>query len=128
MIPLPPVYHFMGNLPITAMGYGITQSIFMGYTEVRHRRDSVMSISDQIQNYYENKVVDAIHLIAEPKGYNQEQLTDLACLALNNLPTRYYRHEVDLAFYMSAQEHTEINQRVEKAVRNAIAYLEKNKK
>ena len=76
----------------------------------------------------ENKVVEAIHLIAEPKGYNQEQLTDLACLALNNLPTRYYRHEVDLAFYMSAQEHIEINQRVEKAVRSAIAYLEKNKK
>ena len=87
-----------------------------------------MSISDQIQNYYENKVVDTIGRIAQPKGYNQEQLTDLACLALNNLPTRYYRHEVDLAFYMSAQEHLEIDARVEKAVIEAIAYLEKMKK
>ncbi len=86
-----------------------------------------MSISDQIQNYYENKVVDTINRIAQPKGYNQEQLTDLACLALNNLPTRYYRHEVDLAFYMSAQEHIEIDERVEKAVVYAIDYLEKNK-
>lgn len=86
-----------------------------------------MSISDQIQNYYENKVVDTIGRIAQPKGYNQEQLTDLACLALNNLPTRYYRHEVDLAFYMSAQEHLEIDTRVEKAVIEAIAYLEKMK-
>lgn len=85
-----------------------------------------MSISDQIQNYYENKVVDAINRIAQPKGYSQEQLTDLACLALNNLPTRYYRHEVDLAFYMSALEHEEIDGKVEKAVINAIAYLEKN--
>lgn len=86
-----------------------------------------MSISDQIQNYYENKVVDTIGRIAQPKGYNQEQLTDLACLALNNLPTRYYRHEVDSAFYMSAQEHLEIDTRVEKAVIEAIAYLEKMK-
>lgn len=86
-----------------------------------------MSISDQIQNYYENKVVDAINRIAQPKGYSQEQLTDLACLALNNLPTRYYRHEVDLAFYMSAQEHLEINEKVEKAVLHAIKYLEQNK-
>ncbi|MAA72900.1 MAG: competence protein ComFB [Bermanella sp.] len=87
-----------------------------------------MSISDQIQNYYENKVVDAINRIALPKGFNQEQLTDLACLALNNLPNRYYRHEVDLAFYMSAQEHTEIDERVEKAVMFAIDYLEKSLK
>jgi hypothetical protein len=86
-----------------------------------------MSISDQIQNYYENKVVDAINRVAQPKGYNLEQLTDLACLALNNLPTRYYRHEVDLAFYMSAQEHQEIKEKVEKAVLYAIDYLEKNK-
>jgi hypothetical protein len=85
-----------------------------------------MSISDQIQNYYENKVVGTINRIAQPKGFNQEQLTDLACLALNNLPNRYYRHEVDLAFYMSAQEHTEIDERVEKAVMYAINYLEKS--
>ncbi len=83
-----------------------------------------MSISDQIQNYYENKVVDAINRIALNKGFNQEQLTDIACLALNNLPTRYYRHEVDLAFYMSAQEHSDIDKRVETAVYNAIQYLE----
>lgn len=86
-----------------------------------------MSISDQIQNYYENKVVDAINRIAQPKGYSQEQLTDLACLALNNLPTRYYRHEVDLAFYMSAQEHLDIDKRVNKAVQSAIDYLESTK-
>ncbi|NVK37732.1 MAG: late competence development ComFB family protein [Gammaproteobacteria bacterium] len=87
-----------------------------------------MSISDQIQNYYENKVVDSINRIALNKGFNQEQLTDIACLALNNLPTRYYRHEVDLAFYMSAQEHIDIDERVDVAVRNAITYLENKKK
>ncbi|GAA6135999.1 late competence development ComFB family protein [Oceaniserpentilla sp. 4NH20-0058] len=83
-----------------------------------------MSISDQIRNYYENKVVDAINHQVIEKGFSHEQLVDLACLALNNLPTRYYRHEVDLAFYMSAQEHEEINTKVHKAVKEAIAYLD----
>lgn len=85
-----------------------------------------MSITDQIRNYYEKKVVDAINAQSLKKGFSQEQLVDLACLSLNNLPTRYYRHEVDLAFYMSAHEHDEINERVDNAVKEAIAYLEKH--
>lgn len=88
-------------------------------------KDTGMSISDQIRNYYENKVVDAINHQAIDKRFSQEQLVDLACLALNNLPTRYYRHEVDLVFYMSAQEHEEIDIKVQKAVKEAFTYLEK---
>ena len=83
-----------------------------------------MSITDQIHNYYEKKVLESINELAVPKGYNNEQLIDLACLALNNLPTRYFRHEVDIAFYMSAHEHDEINRRVRQAVMDAISYLE----
>ncbi len=83
-----------------------------------------MSISDQIQNYYENRVFESLAEIAQPKGYTDEQMVDLACLALNNLPTRYFRHEVDLAFYMSAHEHEEINSRVRQAVIDAIAFIE----
>lgn len=83
-----------------------------------------MSISDQIQNYYEKQVIDIILEVAAPKGYTSEQQIDLACLALNNLPTRYFRHEVDLAFYMSAHEHEDIRRRVRQSVTDAIAYLE----
>lgn len=86
-----------------------------------------MSISDQIRNYYENKVVDAINQQALNKDFSHEELIDIACLALNNLPTRYYRHEVDLAFYMSAHEHDEIYLKVDKAVKEAIDFLEKKK-
>jgi len=87
-----------------------------------------MSIIDQIHNYYEHKVVESINVHAVNRGFTHEQLIDITCLALNNLPTRYYRHEVDLAFYMSAQEHDEINNRVDKAVKNAIEFLEQKKK
>jgi len=86
-----------------------------------------MVISDQIQNYYEYRVIESLALIAKPKGYTETQLVDLACLALNNLPTRYFRHEVDLAFYMSIEEHNEINDRVLKAVLDAIAFIENHK-
>lgn len=51
----------------------------------------------------------------------------LACLALNNLPTRYFRHEVDLAFFMSTNEHEEINRRVREAVYDAISFIESHK-
>jgi competence protein ComFB len=86
-----------------------------------------MSIRDQIHNYYEAKVVDAINDIAGKRGYDNEQMVDLACLALNNLPTRYFRHEVDLAFYMSAHEHEDIDRRVKQSVNDAIAYIEQQK-
>jgi len=86
-----------------------------------------MSIRDQIHNFYEAKVVIAINDIAGNRGYDNEQMVDLACLALNNLPTRYFRHEVDLAFYMSAHEHEDIDRRVRQAVNDAIAYLESQK-
>jgi hypothetical protein len=86
-----------------------------------------MYISDQIQNYYESKVIQAINDIARPKGYTDEQMVDLACLALNNLPNRYFRHEVDLAFYMSAHEHQEIENKVRTAVNDAIAFIESHK-
>jgi hypothetical protein len=86
-----------------------------------------MSIRDQIHNYYEAKVVQAISEIAGNRGYENEQMVDLACLALNNLPTRYFRHEVDLAFYMSAHEHEDIDRRVKQSVMDAIAYIEQQK-
>lgn len=82
-----------------------------------------MSIQDQIHNYYETKVIEQVMEISREQGYSNEQMVDLCCIALNNLPTRYFRHEVDLAFYMSAHEHDDINRRVRQAVNDAIAYM-----
>lgn len=87
----------------------------------------IMSIIDQIHNYYEKKVLESLTELARPKGYNDEDLVDLACLALNNLPSRYFRHEVDIAFYMSAHEHDDIDRRVRQAVLEAISFLESKK-
>ncbi len=86
-----------------------------------------MSISDRIHNYYELKVVEVVNVLARPRGYTEDQLVDLACIALNHLPTRYFSHEVDIAFYMSAHEYEEINRRVNFAVTDAISFIESHR-
>lgn len=86
-----------------------------------------MSIRDQIHNYYEMKVVETVEELARPKGYTEDQLVDIACLALNNLPSRYFRHEVDMVFYMSGEELDNISQKARLAVSNAIQFLETHK-
>ena len=75
-----------------------------------------------VRNYYEQLVFDYIeeHLLDR---YSEEILQDIACLALNHLPPRYIRHQVDLTFYMSPGEHDEIVKRVENAVRLAITRI-----
>jgi competence protein ComFB len=96
----------------------------MVYTEHQiASEEGAMSIQDQIHNYYETKVIEQVMEISREHGYSNEQMVDLCCIALNNLPTRYFRHEVDLAFYMSAHEHDDINRRVRQAVNDAIAYM-----
>lgn len=37
----------------------------------------------------------------EGSNVDSDYLSDVACVALNRLPARYIRHEVDMAFYMT---------------------------
>lgn len=80
-----------------------------------------MALQNLIKNYYEKLVAEAI--MAKVPVQDLEELADIACVALNNLPPRYFRHEVDMVFYMSPQEHQVIEDRVEKAVSEAIDYV-----
>ena len=72
-----------------------------------------------VKNYYEQLVFDYIneHFL---DTYSEEVLQDIACLALNHLPPRYIRHQVDLTFYMSPGEHDEMVKRVENAIKLAV--------
>ncbi|TDM06446.1 MAG: hypothetical protein C4K60_18005 [Ideonella sp. MAG2] len=82
---------------------------------------------DSIHNWYEKAVFAAVkehaqqfpHLITEA-----ETLADIACVALNRLPPRYIRHEVDLAFYQSDPERTESLQAVKEAVEFAFGFVQ----
>jgi len=79
-----------------------------------------------IINFYEPLVVDRIRYVLEgsEQSGDNDFLTDVACVALNNLPARYIRHSVDATFYMSSEELANITVSINDAVDHAIAYVE----
>lgn len=80
-----------------------------------------MSILDSIQNYYEDLVVAAVLKHTQNLDLGAEYLADVVCVALNHLPPRYYRHGVDMAYYTSPVERQELADKVELAVKDALA-------
>lgn len=62
-----------------------------------------MSLRDAIDNLYEKLVADAIDQTRQP-GDDEDFLTDVMCVALNRLPSKYYRHSVDMVFYLAEGE------------------------
>lgn len=82
-----------------------------------------MSIQENIDNYYEKMVADALSIQLKGSDMDIEELADIACVALNNLPPRYFRHEIDMAFYLSPTEYQEMKDKVDQAVVAAIAYV-----
>ncbi|KAA1171189.1 hypothetical protein FWJ25_17450 [Marinobacter salinexigens] len=62
-----------------------------------------MSFRDAIDNFYERLVLDAIQATRDD-GDTADYLTDVMCVALNRLPARYYRHSIDMMFYLADEE------------------------
>lgn len=74
-----------------------------------------------IHNYYESLVGE--YLLNEAlKGdeVTQDFIEDVACLALNRLPARYVRHDVDMAFFLTTPERERMQQEVVEAVLVAL--------
>ena len=87
------------------------------------RRANIASGIDSIHNYYESLVLDELYRVSDRCRTDGEYLADTACVALNRLPPRYIRHDVDMTFFMSTAELGEIADKVTKSVRDAIAYV-----
>jgi len=81
-----------------------------------------------IHNFYEHLVID--YLQAEIIPAHPEQSTDffldIACYALTKLPSRYMRHEIDMAFYLESKERAQMMAEVKKIVDDAVVYITKN--
>ena len=78
-----------------------------------------------LRNYYERQVIEAVtdHAVTYPM-LTEEQHPDVVCVALNRLPPRYIRHEVDLAFYLTEKERNETERQVDEAVRFAYEFVQ----
>ena len=59
--------------------------------------------------------------------YDIDFIADLTCVVLNQLPTRYIRHEVDMAFYLPPSERFEMENKVKEAISKALEFMETNK-
>lgn len=85
-----------------------------------------MTIDTQIANYYEKLVVDDLKSRDEAIGKPEDELADIACVALNRLPSRYYRFSVDMAFYLSVQEQQQMEASVRDAVTHALRFVQEH--
>ena len=83
-----------------------------------------MSILDNIHNYYESLVVECLAELTEGKTHEDDFLIDVVCVALNRLPPRYIRHEVDMIYYLSPIEAQEMKDKVKDATKNALDYVD----
>lgn len=84
---------------------------------------------DTINNYFERLVFEELHTKIQNNQLENEDdfLGDIACVALNQLPSRYVRHNVDMVFYMTAEERVQNEVSVRDAVARAIDYVNKHR-
>ena len=82
---------------------------------------------DSIHNHHERAVFELIASTASQYPHvasHKELLADVACVALNRLPPRYIRHEVDFAFYLTDKERADNERAVAEAVNFAFEFVQ----
>jgi len=84
---------------------------------------------DSIHNYYETLVVRELMqcFVEDIRHIDEDYLQDIACIALNMLPARYVRHDVDMAFFLTSEERSEMDTSVKKAVATAKVHVDEQK-
>lgn len=90
---------------------------------VGRKRYEPNSARDSIHNYYEQMVIEQILRSNERSNSDTEFLADVACVALNRLPSRYVRHDVDMTFFLTPSEIDEMVDKVVHAVNEAVNYV-----
>jgi hypothetical protein len=76
---------------------------------------------EQVHNYYERLVFEeVVSRSSAHAAFTSDMLADVACVALNRLPARYVRHDVDLMFYLTEQERQAIDLSMEEALQHAF--------
>ena len=84
---------------------------------------------DTISNYYEKQVYHQIDtLLGKEFVDDPDFLADIACVALNSLPPRYIRHHVDMAFYMTSSERSQMDESISRAVLDAVDFVQSRKR
>lgn len=81
---------------------------------------------EPIHNYYEDLVFEALQHSDSANEMDEEEYSDIACIALNNLPAKYIRYEVDLLSYSNANEREIMREQARRAVQKATRVVKLN--
>ncbi len=84
---------------------------------------------ESVHNYYERLVFERIHeaLVVGEGLRDEDFLEDVACVALNHLPAKYVRHDVDMIFYLTIEERESMTRLVSEAVAEAREFVSKHR-
>ena len=79
-----------------------------------------------VHNHHERAVFAAVRDASKryPQIGDKGMLADVACVALNRLPPRYIRHDVDFAFFQTDRERTESERAIAEAVEFAFGFVQ----
>ena len=79
---------------------------------------------EQVHNYYERLIFEDVARMSEDfPDFTADMLGDVACVALNRLPARYVRHDVDMMFYLTEHERHVIEQAMAEALTFAFGFV-----
>lgn len=84
-----------------------------------------MKLHDDVHNYYEKIMLDRIVQRNLQDQYDDDVMADFCCTVLNQLPARYIRYDVDMAFYLPQHERLQMEQRVDIAIDVAMTQVAK---
>lgn len=76
-------------------------------------------MESNIQNYMEILVNQRFLALDFHQNYTRDQITDMKCITLNQLPALYIRHSVDMLVATSEQQSAHYHRMVAAAVENA---------
>jgi len=77
---------------------------------------------EDVYNFYQDYVFNKVSELAED-DHSIEFQADVACVALNSLPSKYIRHHVDMAFYLTPEEYNDMETRIHQAVIDAMVFV-----
>ena len=80
-----------------------------------------------VNNFYERLVFEYIlyEMTGLYKDQDEEFFLDVTCYALTRLPARYFRHEIDMVYYLTDDERSEMQNLVKDTVTSAAEYIYK---
>ncbi|WAG10628.1 late competence development ComFB family protein [Aeromonas dhakensis] len=79
-----------------------------------------MILDTDIHNFYEHLVLKEIEKQGLSQTLNTNQMADLCCLTLNQLPSHYIRHDVDMIYFLTDAKRNEMEKNVITSLKQAL--------